>query len=65
MNYTSKLQAITDAGEIAFSEAIFRDEEIRNHLKTSGMKVKKVPFKLPWSQAEDPTYKLVQEISKN
>ncbi|EKO17595.1 adenylate/guanylate cyclase catalytic domain protein [Leptospira kirschneri str. H1] len=65
VNYASKLQAITDAGEIAFSEAIFRDEEIRNHLKTSGMKVKKVPFKLPWSQAEDSAYKLVQEVSKN
>ncbi|EKO61955.1 adenylate/guanylate cyclase catalytic domain protein [Leptospira kirschneri str. H2] len=65
VNYASKLQAITDAGEIAFSEAIFRDEEIRNHLKTSGMKVKKVPFKLPWFQAEDSTYKLVQEVSKN
>lgn len=59
VNYASKLQGITEAGEIAFSETIFRDEEIRNHLKNNGMKVKKVPFKLPWSQEENPAYKLV------
>lgn len=53
VNYASKLQGITEAGEITFSEAIFRDEEIRNHLKTTGMKVKRVPFKLPWFQKED------------
>ncbi|WP_004472928.1 adenylate/guanylate cyclase domain-containing protein [Leptospira santarosai] len=58
VNYASKLQGITEAEEIAFSETIFRDEEIRNHLKITGTKVKKVPFKLPWSE-EDSVYKLI------
>ncbi len=61
VNYASKLQGITEAGEITFSEAIFRDEEIRNHLKTTGMKVKRVPFKLPWFQKEDSVYKLISK----
>lgn len=59
VNYASKLQGITEAGEITFSEAIFRDEEIRNHLKMTGIKVKKIPFKLPWFQKEDSVYKLI------
>lgn len=59
VNYASKLQAITDAGEIAFSEAIFRDEEIRKFLRESETKVRKLPFKLPWSEEEHPAYKPV------
>ncbi|EMY77480.1 adenylate/guanylate cyclase catalytic domain protein [Leptospira weilii serovar Ranarum str. ICFT] len=65
VNYASKLQGITEAGEIAFSEAVFRDGETINHLKNAGMKVEKVPFKLPWSSEEDPAYKLVFNASIN
>ncbi|XDD51857.1 adenylate/guanylate cyclase domain-containing protein [Leptospira sp. WS92.C1] len=61
VNYASKLQGIADAGEIAFSEVIFRDSEVRNHLKETGTKVRKVSFRLPWSEEEDPAYKLVYE----
>ncbi|EMF79659.1 hypothetical protein LEP1GSC188_1550 [Leptospira weilii serovar Topaz str. LT2116] len=43
---------------------IFRDKEIRNHLKRMGTKVKKVPFKLPWFRKEDLVYKLISNIQK-
>ncbi|RHX93142.1 adenylate/guanylate cyclase domain-containing protein [Leptospira stimsonii] len=62
VNYASKLQGITDAGEIVFSEAIFRDSEIRNYLRESGLKVRKVPFQLPWSKEEEAAYKLAYDL---
>ncbi|TGK39572.1 adenylate/guanylate cyclase domain-containing protein [Leptospira andrefontaineae] len=59
VNFAAKLQAIADGGEIAFSEAVFRDKQIRQLMTEKGWKVKRVKFHQSWINEETPAYKLV------
>ncbi len=59
VNFAAKLQAIADSGEIVFSEAIFRDKEVRKCMKENDWKVKRVQFNQTWIDQETTAYKLV------
>nr|WP_244934794.1 adenylate/guanylate cyclase domain-containing protein [Leptospira jelokensis] len=56
VNYTAKIQSVTNSGEISFSETIFRDKEIRDYLRNNEIKLKKVEFPLPWANRTDFVY---------
>lgn len=56
VNYTAKLQSVTNSGEISFSETIFRDKDIRDYLRKTEIKLKKVEFPLPWADRTDFVY---------
>lgn len=59
VNFAAKLQAIAEGEEIVFSEAVFRDKEIRKLMTEEGWKVKRVPFHQSWIDQETVAYKLV------
>jgi len=44
VNYAAKMQSKAGAGEIVFSEAIFRDSLVRNYMKETQTKVKRLIF---------------------
>ncbi|PKA22001.1 hypothetical protein CH381_33130, partial [Leptospira sp. mixed culture ATI2-C-A1] len=56
VNYTAKLQAVTNSGEISFSETIFRDRDIREYLRAGEIKLRKIEFELPWADRTDFVY---------
>ncbi|MDF3818330.1 DUF5939 domain-containing protein [Leptospira sp. 96542] len=56
VNYTAKLQTLVGSGEIIISETIFRDQEIRDYLRSNSIKLRKVPFQLTWTDRTDSTY---------
>lgn len=56
VNYTAKIQSVTNSGEISFSETIFRDKDIREYLRNNDIKLKKVEFPLPWANRTDFVY---------
>lgn len=56
VNYTAKMQSITDSSEISMSESVFRDNDIREYLKQNAVKLKRIPFKLSWTERTDPIY---------
>lgn len=56
VNYTAKIQSVTNSGEISFSETIFRDKDIRDYLRQGEIKLKKVEFPLPWANRTDFVY---------
>lgn len=56
VNYTAKIQSVTNSGEISFSETIFRDKDIREYLRQGEIKLKKVEFPLPWANRTDFVY---------
>jgi class 3 adenylate cyclase len=56
VNYTAKIQSVTGSGEIAFSETIFRDRDIREYLRQGEIKLKKLDFPLPWADRTDFVY---------
>ncbi|PJZ69977.1 adenylate cyclase [Leptospira perolatii] len=62
VNFASKLQGITDSGEITFSEIVFRDREVRRLMAKEGWKVKKVLFELSWTGDHSQVYKLVTDL---
>lgn len=56
VNYTAKLQTVTNSGEISFSETIFRDRDIREYLRAGEIKLRKTEFPLPWADRTDFVY---------
>lgn len=56
VNYTAKIQSVTNSGEISFSETIFRDKDIREYLRQGEIKLKKVEYPLPWANRTDFVY---------
>ncbi|PJZ77920.1 adenylate/guanylate cyclase domain-containing protein [Leptospira neocaledonica] len=59
VNFAAKLQAIADGGDVVFSEAVFRDKQIRHLMTEKGWKVKRVKFHQSWIDEETQAYKLV------
>ncbi len=56
VNYAAKMQNVTNSGEISISESVFRDQELRNFLREKEIKLKKIPFPLPWIERTDSVY---------
>jgi class 3 adenylate cyclase len=56
VNYAAKMQNVTQAGEIALSEAVFRDQDLRNYLREKAIKLRKIEFPLNWIDRVDPVY---------
>ncbi|TGL47246.1 adenylate/guanylate cyclase domain-containing protein [Leptospira kemamanensis] len=56
VNYTAKIQSVTNSGEISFSETIFRDKDIREYLRQGEIKLKKMEYPLPWANRTDFVY---------
>ncbi|WCL49542.1 adenylate/guanylate cyclase domain-containing protein [Leptospira sp. GIMC2001] len=59
VNYSAKLQKFSNAGDIVFSESIFRDAEVRNFLRLRNFKLKKFTFTQEWDRTiQNQAYKL-------
>ncbi len=56
VNYAAKMQSRAHAGEIVFSEKIFRDPGLRDYLKLEGIKLKKSEFTLLPDEKPLPIY---------
>ncbi|MCZ8341816.1 MAG: DUF5939 domain-containing protein [Leptospira sp.] len=56
VNYTAKMQGMTDASEISISQTVFRDSEVRDYFRANEIKLRKVDFKLSWIDRTDPIY---------
>lgn len=56
VNYTAKIQSVTNSGEVSFSETIFRDRDIREYLRAESIKLHKTEFPLPWADRTDFVY---------
>jgi len=55
VNYTAKMQSLAGAGDIVFSQTVFRDVPARQFLKDHQIKVRKLGFSF-LGQEEDPVY---------
>jgi class 3 adenylate cyclase len=56
VNYAAKMQNVTQSGEISISEAVFRDQDLREYLRKKEIKLRKVDFPLSWTDRTDSVY---------
>jgi class 3 adenylate cyclase len=58
VNLTAKIQAIAEAGQIGFTEAIFKDKEITEILKEKDLLSQPLDFEQKWSKRIIPVYRV-------
>jgi class 3 adenylate cyclase/uncharacterized protein (DUF2141 family) len=61
VNLAAKLQKVASDKEIVFTEAIFRDKEVRDYLLKNKIKLRKFPFHQDWEGSTIEIYKLPLE----
>jgi class 3 adenylate cyclase len=58
VNLTAKIQAVVNAGEIGFTEAVFNDKEAAGLLQQKGLVSEELQFEQKWSKRIMPVYRV-------
>jgi len=58
VNLAAKIQAIANAGQIGFTEAVLNDPEVKGLLKEKGLTPEKLDFEMKWAKRTVPVYRV-------
>ena len=57
VNLAAKLQALAEAGQIAFSQPVLEDREVRRHFSETKTPLRKLAYEQPWDGEALPVYR--------